>query len=150
MQGLLGPYKGNLYKASTDLAPHSVVGWCITLFTLYPAKYGTTLSFNLNNQTLPTTKHPKTLGITCTFEPILTFSQYINLTVIKLKQTLKILKALTSNTNKKKPQTIQNTALFIATGCKRDTNIQGLQDKISVLPTGTHLKLHATHLKQMT
>ena len=30
------------------------------------------------------------------------------------------------------------------------TNIQGLQDKTSVLPMGTHLKLHATHLKQMT
>ena len=30
------------------------------------------------------------------------------------------------------------------------TNIQDLQDKTSVLPMGTHLKLHATHLKQMT
>ena len=55
-----------------------------------------------------------------------------------------------SNTNIKKLQTIQNTALFIATGCTRDKNIQGLQDKTSVLPMGTHLKLHATHLKQMT
>ena len=44
---------------------------------------------------------------------------------------------------------IQNRA-FIATGCTRDTNIQGLQDKTSVLPMGTHLKLHATHLKKMT
>ena len=33
--------------------------------------------------------------------------------------------------------------------CTRDINIQGLQDKTSVLPMGTHLKLHATHLKQM-
>ena len=30
------------------------------------------------------------------------------------------------------------------------TNIQDLQDKTSVLPMGTHLKLHATHLKQIT
>ena len=42
------------------------------------------------------------------------------------------------------------TALFIATGCTRDTNIQGLQDKTSVLPMSTHLKLHATHFKRMT
>ena len=46
----------------------------------------------------------------------------------------------------KKPRTIQNTVLFIATGCTRDTNIQGRQDKTSVLPVGTHLILHATHL----
>ena len=67
----------------------------ITLFTTDPAEYGTILSFNLNNQTLLTTKHSKTLGIN--FEPQPTFSQYINLTVIKSKQTLNILKALTSN-----------------------------------------------------
>ena len=30
------------------------------------------------------------------------------------------------------------------------TNIQDLQDKTSVLPMGTHLKLNATHLKQMS
>ena len=30
------------------------------------------------------------------------------------------------------------------------TDIQGLQDKTSVLPMGTHLKLHATHFKQMS
>ena len=30
-----------------------------TLFTPGPAKYGTTLSLKLDNQTLPTTKHPK-------------------------------------------------------------------------------------------
>ena len=54
-----------------------------------------TLSLNLNNQTLPTTKHPKTLEIT--FYPKLTFSLYINFTLIKAKQTLNILKALTSN-----------------------------------------------------
>ena len=51
------------------------------------------------------------------------------------------------NINIKKLQIIQNTALFIATGCTQDTNIQDLQDKTSVLPMGTHLKLHATHFK---
>ena len=53
------------------------------------------------------------------------------------------------NTNIKTLQTIQNTALFISTGCTRDTNIQSLQDKAIVLPMGTYIILHATHLKQM-
>ena len=113
------------------------------LFTPDPAQYSTTLSLKLNNQTLPTTKHPKILGIT--LDPKLTFSQHINVTITKAKQMLNILKALTStkwgkqkelivctfkaithpilvyantiwspivsNTNIKKLQTIQNTAL---------------------------------------
>ena len=36
----------------------------LTLFTPDPAEYGTTLSFNLNNQTPPTTTHLKTVEIT--------------------------------------------------------------------------------------
>ena len=55
-----------------------------------------------------------------------------------------------SNSNIKKLQIIQNTALRITTGCTRDTNTQRLHDKISVLPMGTHLKLHAIQLNQMT
>ena len=55
-----------------------------------------------------------------------------------------------SNTNIKKLQTIQKKAFFIVIGCTQDTKIQGLHDKTSVLPMGTHLKVHAIHLKQMT
>ena len=66
-----------------------------TLFTLDPAEHDVTLLLNVNNQTLPTTKHPKTLLIT--IDPKVTFSQYINLTITKAKQMLIILKALTSN-----------------------------------------------------
>ena len=47
-------------------------------------------------------------------------------------------------------QTIQNTALQIATGCTRDTNTQHLHDETKVLPIDAHLKLHATQLKQLT
>ena len=153
-----------------------------TVFTPDPTEYSTTLSLKLNNQTLPTTRHPKILGIT--LDPKPTFSQHINLTITKTKQTLNILKALTStkwgkqkelmvsifkvitrpilkyantiwspiisNTNIKKLQTFQNTALRIATGCTRDTNTQHLHDKTKVLPMDTHLKLHATQLKQLT
>ena len=55
-----------------------------------------------------------------------------------------------SNTSINKLQTIQNTALRIATGCTKDTNTQHLHDETSVLPIRTHLKLHATQLKQLT
>ena len=48
----------------------------------------------------------------------------------------------------KKLQTIQNTALQTTTGCIQDTNIQHLHVKTKVLPIDTHLKLHATQLKQ--
>ena len=57
------------------------------LFIPDPAEDGTTLSLKLNNQTLPTTKHPKILGIT--LNPKLTCSQYINVNITKAKQTLK-------------------------------------------------------------
>ena len=54
-----------------------------------------TLSLKLSNQTFPTTKHPKIL--VTTLEPKLTFSQHISVTITKVKQTLNILKALTSS-----------------------------------------------------
>ena len=54
-----------------------------------------------------------------------------------------------SNTNIKYLQTIQNTALHIATGCTQDTNTQHLHNEIKVLPMDTHLKLYATQLKQL-
>ena len=54
-----------------------------------------------------------------------------------------------SNTNIKKLQTIQNTALQIATGCTRDTNTQHPHDETKVLPMDTYLKLRATQLKQL-
>ena len=41
------------------------------LFTPDLAEYATTLSIKLSNQTLPTTNHPKMLGIT--LDPKLTF-----------------------------------------------------------------------------
>ena len=56
-----------------------------------------------------------------------------------------------SNTNIKKLQTIQNTALRIVTGCTlKHTKTQHLHDEIKIFPTDTHLKLHATQIKQLT
>ena len=65
----------------------------ITTTTPDPAEYGTILSLKLNNQT-PSTAKPKVFGIT--LDPKLTFSQNINITITKAKETLSILKALTS------------------------------------------------------
>ena len=59
-----------------------------------PTEYSTILSLKLNNQALLTTKHPKILGIT--LDQNLIFSQHINVTINKAKQTLKILKAFNS------------------------------------------------------
>src|SRR4029077_17094636 len=53
-------------------------------------------------------------------------------------------------TNMEKLQTLQNTALRIATGCTADTNIHHLHQETLVLPLSTHLKLHASQLKEKT
>ena len=63
-----------------------------TLFTPDSVEYVTTLLLKLNNQTLPTTKHPNIFGITLV--PKLTFLQLINFAIIKAK--LHMLKALPS------------------------------------------------------
>ena len=55
---------------------------------------------------------------------------------------------ITSNTSITKLQTIQNTALRIATGCVADTNSNHLHQETKVLPLTTHLKLHASNYRQ--
>ena len=94
-QQFVQPYLHKIYEwATIDNLHINTDKTTTTLFTPDPAEYSTTLSPKLNNQTLPTTKHPKILGIT--LDPKLTFSQHINVTITKAKQTLNILKALTS------------------------------------------------------
>ena len=83
-----------------------------TLVTPDPTEYGTTLSLTLNNQTLPTTKHLKILGIT--LDPKVTFSKHINVAITKAKQTLNILKALTSTKWGKQKKLIVSTFKAIA------------------------------------
>ena len=55
---------------------------------------------------------------------------------------------IASTTSIQKLQTIQNTALRIATGCTRDTNTQHLHDETLILPVSTHLQLHASQIRQ--
>ena len=46
-----------------------------TLFTLDPAEYNTTLTLQINSNTLPTNQEPKILGVT--LDPKLTYSKHI-------------------------------------------------------------------------
>ena len=65
-----------------------------TLFTPDPTEYNTTLTLQINNTTLPTNKEPKILGLTP--DPKLTYSKHIQNTTQKAKQTIHIMKALTT------------------------------------------------------
>ena len=80
----------------------------------------------------------------------ITVSTFKTITRPFLKYANTIWNPIISNTNTMKLQTIQNPALCIATGCTRDTNTQHQHNKTKVLPMDTHLKLHATLLKQLT
>jgi hypothetical protein len=51
-------------------------------------------------------------------------------------------------TNMNELQKIQNTALRIATGCTKDTNIQHLHDETEILPIKEHIQLHSSLFKQ--
>ena len=55
---------------------------------------------------------------------------------------------IVSKTNINKLQTIQNTALRVATGCTKDTNLQHLHEETSILPLKNHLQLHASQIRQ--
>ena len=54
---------------------------------------------------------------------------------------------IATDTNLHKLQTIQNTALRIATGCTSDSNSLHLHHETNVLPVKEHLNLHASQLK---
>ena len=109
-----------------------------TLFTQDPAEYGTTLSLKLNNQTLPITKHPKILGIT--LDPKLTFSQHINVTITKAKQTLNIIKALTVAKWGKKKELIVSTFKAITCPILEYANTEPYHIKHQHQETANHSK----------
>ena len=75
-----------------------------TLFTPDPAEYSTQLRLTIDNIILPTETHPKILGLT--LDPKLTFNRHIENTVTKAKNSLKIVKALTSTTWGKQKETL--------------------------------------------
>ena len=67
-QQLIQPYLHKIYDwTTTDNNLHrNTEKITTTFFTPDPTEYGTSLSFKLNNQTLPIIKHPKILGILLT------------------------------------------------------------------------------------
>ena len=113
-QQLIQPYFYKIYEwVATNNLHINTDKTTTTLFTPDPAEYVKTLLFKLNNQTpLPTTKHPKILRITLDLK--LTFSQHIIVTITKAKQTLSILKALTSNKWGKQKELIVSTFTAIS------------------------------------
>ena len=78
-----------------------------TLFTPDPAEYSTQLTLNIDNVVIPTVKNPKILGLT--FDPKLTYNSHIRKTSDKARNTLKLLKALTSTKWGKQKKTIVAT-----------------------------------------
>ena len=78
-----------------------------TLFTPDPAEYSTQLTLNIDNVVIPTVKNPKILGLT--FDPKLTYNSHIRTTSDKARNTLKLLKALTSTKWEKQKETIVAT-----------------------------------------
>ena len=78
-----------------------------TLFTPDPAEYSTQLTLNIDNVVIPTVKNPKILGLT--FDPKLTYNAHIRKTSDKARNTLKLLKALTSTKWGKQKETIVAT-----------------------------------------
>ena len=78
-----------------------------TLFTPDPAEYSTQLTLNIDNVVIPTVKNHKILGLT--FDPKLTYNSHIRKTSDKARNTLKLLKALTSTKWRKQKETIVAT-----------------------------------------
>ena len=78
-----------------------------TLFTPNPAEYSTQITLNIDNVVIPTVKNPKILGLT--FDPKLTYNAHIRKASDKARNTLKLLKALTSTKWGKQKETIVAT-----------------------------------------
>ena len=78
-----------------------------TLFTPDPAEYKTTLTLQINNTILPTNKEPKILALT--LDPKLNYSKHIQNTTQKAKQTIHIMKALTTTHWGKSKETLNIT-----------------------------------------
>src|SRR5579872_7127682 len=127
-------------------------------------------------QAIPTTKHQKILSVT--FDPKLTFNEHTNNIKTAASKSMNILKSLTattwgkqegtlvatysaiveyastvwspiiSNTSMQKLQTVQNTALRVATDCTADTNMNHFHQETKVLPLKDHCNQHTSNFKQ--
>jgi endonuclease/exonuclease/phosphatase family metal-dependent hydrolase len=83
----------------------------------------------------------------CTiWAPIITKTKAKKKTKKKTKTKTKIKSGISGKLNK--IQIVQNSALRIATGCTKDTEIQHIHEETKVLPLKEHLKLHSSQLRQ--
>ena len=81
-QNIIQPYLRKIYEWAINNNLHiNTEKTTTTLFTSDTAKYSTTLSLKLNNQTLPTTQHPKIFETI--LDPKLTFLQHISVPSLK-------------------------------------------------------------------
>ena len=104
-QNQVQPYLDQIHDWTTNnqltLNPNKTM---TTLFTPDPAEYSLTLDLKIDNTTLPTVRNPKILGLT--FDPKLTYGQHIQTCTQNAKQSLKVIKALTTTTWGKSKETL--------------------------------------------
>ena len=107
-------------KANTQSYLHEIHAWTqtnniilnhdkttCTLFTPDTTEYSTQLELQIDNIPLPMNINPKIIGLT--LHPKLTYKKNIEITTTKARNTIHILKALTSTTWRKQKETILAT-----------------------------------------
>ena len=162
-QAKLQPYLQEIaswtHKNQLHLNPDKTTS---TLFTPDPAEYSTQLTLNIDNVVIPTVKNPKILGLT--FDPKLTYNSHISKTSDKARNTLKLLKALTSTKLGKQKETIVATYKaitrpileYVSTICSPIasttgiTKLQTIQNMALRIATGCTSDTNIQHLHNET
>ena len=133
-----------------------------TLFTNDQSEFNNDLSLTINNDVIPTIKHPKILGLT--FDPKLNFGEHITKTKEKANKTINIMKSLTSTKWGKQKETLLTTyktitqpiieyASTIWAPLVSDTNLnklQIIQNSSLRIATGCTRDTNCQHLHEET
>src|SRR3984893_6617187 len=92
-ESALQPYLNDIFHWTVinDLQLNSTKSSC-TLFPPHNKDQDIQLQFTMNNQAIPTTKHPKLLGVT--FDPKLIFNEHTNNIKTAASKSLNFLKSL--------------------------------------------------------
>ncbi|KAI5707813.1 hypothetical protein M8J77_010316 [Diaphorina citri] len=133
-----------------------------TLFTTWTKEVNTELDIKIEGNKIPTTKHPKILGLT--FDNLLMFNEHVNITRSKAQKRNNVLKALAGSTWGKEKEIITitykaitrsiiNYAAPIWSPQVSETNwkkLQVIQNAALRIATGCHLMSHQDHLHRET
>ena len=105
---LIQPYLNEIFEwtKENDLQLNATKSTS-TLFTNDQSEFNKTLSLTINNESIPTIKHPKILGLI--FDPKLNFGEHITKTKEKANKTINIMKSLTSTKCDKQKETLLTT-----------------------------------------